>query len=301
MARSSMSDRVLASAERQWLYRGEVLHRRLRPAANAFRYGVFYIKFPLHRLRELANPVFSVDRFNLLSFHQTDHGGGGDLQQWVQALLQTEGIDDADGEIWLQCFPRVLGYVFNPVSFWFCHRADGSLRAVVAEVNNTFGERHCYLLDATADAATAPAAPATPAAAAAPAASARSAAIAASAPAIRNGQLLAARKVFHVSPFCAIEGGYRFRFFATSATGQGSPSRSVARIDYGDAGGDLIHTSISGTAHAFTARALLTACARHPLMTFGVVARIYWQALRLWLKRVPFYRKPAVPAEFVTR
>ncbi len=262
-----------AAPTQSWLYRGEVLHRRVRPAANAFRYGVFYLKFPLHRLGELSNAVFSVDRFNLLSFHQADHGDGGDLLVWVRALLKREGVDDADGEIVLQCFPRVLGFVFNPVSFWFCHRADGVLRAVVAEVNNTFGERHCYLLDAEPDAA----------------------------PVIHNGQLLTARKVFHVSPFCAIEGGYRFRFFDKSANAQGNPSRSVARIDYHDAGGDLIHTSISGTAHAFTARALLAACVRHPLMTFGVVARIHWQALRLWLKRVPFYRKPAMPAAFVTR
>ncbi len=272
---------------RPWLYRGEVLHRRLRPAANAFRYGVFFLKFPLHRLHELSNAVFSVDRFNLLSFHQADHGGGGgDLQAWVRALLQSEGIGDADGDIWLQCFPRVLGYVFNPVSFWFCHRADGSLRAVLAEVNNTFGERHCYLLDAAQDATPAPA------------------------PAIRNGQLLTARKVFHVSPFCAIKGGYRFRFLnantgtLATAPGRRAPgglARSVARIDYHDAGGDLIHTSIGGTAHAFNARSLLLACVQHPLMTFGVVARIHWQAVRLWVKRVPFFRKPALPAQFVTR
>ena len=266
-----------AMPPRPWLYRGEVLHRRLRPAANAFRYDVFFLKFPLHRLSELSNAVFSVDRFNLLSFHQADHGDGGDLQGWVRALLQSEGIGDADGDIWLQCFPRVLGYVFNPVSFWFCHRADGSLRAVVAEVNNTFGERHCYLLDAAQDA--------TPA------------------PAIGNGQLLAARKVFHVSPFCAIEGGYRFRFLNATTTrlAPGGRARSVARIDYHDTGGDLIHTSIGGTAHAFNARSLLLACVQHPLMTFGVVARIHWQALRLWIKRVPFVRKPALPAQFVTR
>ena len=273
--------------DRHWLYRGEVLHRRLRPAANAFRYGVFFLKFPLHRLNELPNAVFSVDRFNLLSFHQADHGDGGDLQGWVRTLLQSEGIVDADGDIWLQCFPRVLGYVFNPVSFWFCHRADGSLRAVVAEVNNTFGERHCYLLDAAQGATPAPPAAAAPA----------------RAPTIRNGQLLTARKVFHVSPFCAIEGGYRFRFLnaATAGLAPGGLARSVARIDYHDAGGDLIHTSIGGTAQAFNARSLLLACVQHPLMTFGVVARIHWQALRLWIKRVPFFRKPALPAQFVTR
>ena len=255
-----------------WLYRGTVLHRRVRPVANAFRYRVFFLKFPLHRAAELVNAVFSVDRFNLLSFHHADHGDGGDLQAWVRALLAREGISDADGEVWLQCFPRVLGYVFNPVSFWFCHRADGRLRAIVAEVRNTFGERHCYLLD-TADAAP-----------------------------LRYGQVLTARKVFHVSPFCAVEGGYRFRFMSTGAVPyQPGAARSVARIDYHDDCGDLIHTSISGTAYPFTTAALLLALARHPLMTFGVIARIHWQALRLWLKRVPFHPKPTPPSRFVTR
>ena len=272
-----------------WLYLGEVLHRRVKPVVNAFRYRVFFLKFPLHRVAELSNAVFAVDRFNLLSFHHADHGDGADLLTWARALLAREGVSDADGEIWLQCFPRVLGYVFNPVSFFFCHRADGRLRAIVAQVNNTFGERHCYLLEASAPAGVEPL--------------------------IRNGQLLTARKVFHVSPFCAIEGGYRFRFLETGASGletgasgleartpgAAAPRRNVARIDYHDAAGDLILTSISGAAQPFTAAALAGAFVRHPMMTFGVVVRIHWQALRLWLKRVPFHRKPAPPSQFVTR
>jgi hypothetical protein len=86
-----------------------------------------------------------------LRFHDADHGDGATPRKaalaWLETLLQAEGITDADGEIWLQCYPRVLGYSFKPVSFWYCHRTDGSLRAIVAEVNNTFGERHAYLLD----------------------------------------------------------------------------------------------------------------------------------------------------------
>ncbi len=256
---------------KRWLYLGEVLHRRIRPVANAFRYRVFFFRFPLHRVAELNNAVCSVDRFNLLSFHRADHGDGGDLQAWARALLAREGVSDADGEIWLQCFPRVLGYVFNPVSFWFCHRANGELRAIITAVNNTFGERHCYLLEAPAGAP------------------------------LRNGQLLTARKVFHVSPFCEIEGGYRFRFLDSRTGPADAPQRGVARIDYHDAAGPLLLTSISGTAQPFTAAALAWAFARHPLMTFGVVARIHWQALRLWIKRVPFHRKPDLPSQFVTR
>ena len=262
---------------KRWLYLGEVLHRRVKPVANAFRYRVFFLKFPLARVGELSGALFSVNRFNLLSFHFADNGDGGDPQRWIAGLLAREGVGDADGDVWLQAFPRVLGYVFNPVSFWYCHRADGALRAVVAEVNNTFGERHCYLLEARGEAG---------------------APVQAAAQCIKPGQVLTARKVFHVSPFCAIEGSYRFRFIEADAL---SESRTVARIDYADAVGDLLHTSVSGTARELTTANLLGAFFSRPMMTFGVVARIHWQALRLYLKRVPFYRKPVPPAKFVTR
>jgi len=255
----------------QWLYRGMVIHRRLRPAEHRFRYRVFYLRFPLSRIGELRNRLFSLNRFNLFSFHFADHGDGGDPQAWIRGLLAREGVSGADGEVVLQTFPRVLGYVFNPVSFWYCHAADGALRAIVAEVNNTFGERHCYLLEG-ADAGAG----------------------------IRAGELLRATKVFHVSPFCAVEGNYRFRFVASSGQ-PGTAQRSVARIDYADPAGDLLHTSVSGTAGPFSAATLLRVALSHPMMTLGVIARIHWQALRLWLKHVPFHHKPAPPAQIITR
>jgi len=258
-----------------WLYRGTVIHRRLRPVDHRFRYRVFYLRFPLSRIGELRNRLFSLNRFNLFSFHFADHGDGGDPHTWIRGLLAREGVSGADGEIVLQTFPRVLGYVFNPVSFWYCHAADGGLRAILAEVNNTFGERHCYLLEGADPRA-----------------------------GIRTGELLRATKVFHVSPFCAVEGSYRFRFVAGAGAGTGRPAdalRCVARIDYADQAGDLLHTSVSGAAGPFSAAALLRVCLSHPMMTLGVIARIHWQALRLWLKRVPFHHKPAPPAQTVTR
>ena len=179
---------------------------------------------------------------------------------WTHFLL-SEGIDGADGEVWLHCYPRVLGYTFKPVSFWYCHRQDGSLRAIVVEVNNTFGERHCYLLDRP-----------------------------------QYGVEQRATKVFHVSPFCAVEGGYRFRFMVTP-----DRSRTVARIDYDDSTGPLLETSVSGTLELLTAQMVRRALWAYPAMTLGVVARIHWQAVKLFFKKVRFFRKPLPPASFTTR
>ena len=240
---------------------GEVRHRRLRPAANAFAYPTTFLLLPMRALRALPQPALARNRFGLLAFHDRDHGDGrDDALAWLDELLAAEGLQ-ADGEIWLHTYPRVLGFVFKPVSFWYCHHGDGTLAAVVAEVNNTFGERHCYLLDG---------------------------------PGLGWGRELQARKVFHVSPFCRVQGRYRFRFMRTS-------DRVVARIDHDDDAGALLQTSVSGRLQALTPRSVRAAFFGMPLMSLGVIARIHWQALRLWLKRVPFVSKPAPPESFVSR
>ena len=233
------------------LFLGHVMHRRTRPAVNAFVYPVFYVQLPLNGLVAAQNRVFSLDRFNLLSLHAKDHGprDGSPLLPWIQQKLREHGLP-VDGEIVLQCFPRVLGYVFNPVSFWFCHDREGQLIAVLAEVSNTFGGRHSYLLHHAGRP-------------------------------LPDGVELRAGKEFHVSPFCEVEGGYRFRFHLQR-------NCPVVRIDYDDAEGELLLTSISGRPQAWSARALLGAFLRMPLLTAGVMLRIHWQALKLWLKGVPF-------------
>ena len=256
------------------LLTGEVMHVRLRPAKNAFRYGVFYLRLPLRAMASspmtTGSHFFSLQRWNLLSFYDCDHGDGKQTPlQWVSQLLQAEGINDADGEIWLQCFPRVLGYVFNPVSFWFCQRADGSLRAIVCEVCNTFGEKHIYLLENGGT--------------------------------IDNGEALEAKKIFHVSPFCGVEGRYRFRFLQRPQAVTQHGDRHIAKIDYDDQQGPLLLTSISGTETTITDRHIARVMLRYPFMTFGVVLRIHLQALRLWIKRVPFFSKPLPPTEEVSR
>lgn len=252
---------------------GQVRHRRLRPLVNEFEYGVYFMRLPLRALGQapFASRLFSRNRFNLLSFRDSDHGDGRQpLLSWIERLLRDEGITDADGEIWLQAFPRVLGYVFNPVSFWFCHRNDGALRAVLCEVRNTFGEKHCYLLDTGAP--------------------------------ISYGVELQAKKIFHVSPFCQVEGSYRFRFMlAPRLDGEAQVESSLARIDYDDAAGPLLLTSISGRSSPVSDGSVLKAFFTYPLMTLGVVVKIHWQALRLWLRRVSFFSKPSPPDHKVTR
>lgn len=246
---------------------GHVWHHRLRPVAHRFRYRTLFLLLPMRALREQPSPALRRNRFGLLSFHDRDHGDGrDDALAWFDALLAAEGLHDAQGEVWLHTFPRVLGHVFNPVSFWYAHRADGSLAAVVAEVNNTFGERHCYLL---------------------------------AGPAMRWGAPLSAAKVFHVSPFCAVAGDYRFRFRLDGAPA--APTHTAVRIDHHDALGALLRTGINGTLAPLTARSARQAFLRAPLHGPMVVARIHWQALRLALKRVPFHRQPPPPDRFVTR
>jgi DUF1365 family protein len=235
----------------------------LRPAANVFSYPTFFLMLPLRSMAGQGSGALARNRAGWLSFHDSDHGkGGADCLAWIDELLAGEGLS-APGEVWLHTYPRMLGYTFKPVSFWYCHDEAGRLRAIVVEVNNTFGERHCYLLDAP-----------------------------------RYGQTLQARKVFHVSPFCRVEGQYRFRFMRTRRDGR---ARTVARIDYDDEQGPLLKTSVAGTLEVLNAASVRRAVWSYPAMTLGVMARIHWQALKLWLKRVPFIHKPEPPQRFLTR
>ncbi|HEX6735439.1 MAG TPA: DUF1365 domain-containing protein [Azonexus sp.] len=230
---------------------GHVMHRRLRPAVNAFVYPVFYVQLPVRDLALAECALFSIDRRNLLSFHCQDHGprDGSPLLPWIEKLLAEHGLP-GDGQIVLQTFPRVLGFVFNPVSFWYCHDGSGQLIAILAEVNNTFGGTHAYLLHRRGEP-------------------------------LPDGEPMRADKQFHVSPFNEIEGSYRFRF-------QLERSVQRCRIDYADAEGELLLTAISGKPQPWSAAALLKAFLRMPFLTLGVIARIHWQALKLWRKGVPF-------------
>jgi DUF1365 family protein len=258
----------LPDAQHAWIGFGRVRHMRLRPAAHGFSYRNWFILLPMRSLAACANQGIGINRRAAVSFFDQDHGDGrspaaGGATAWLDEMLAAQGIHDARGALWLHTYPRVLGYTFKPVSFWYCHRVDGSLRAIVAEVNNTFGQRHCYLLDRPV-----------------------------------LGVESVASKVFHVSPFCSLAGQYRFRFMHTQ---RHDPPRTVARIDYDDDRGPLLQTSVSGQLELITPAALRKALWRYPAMTWMVMARIHWQALKLWCKRVGLHRPPPLPPSFVSR
>ena len=241
---------------------GRVMHRRHHPVENRFVYPVFCLLLNADELDALDGWLFGVNRRRPLAFHFADYGNGGDPRVWVREQLLESGIEDCSGSIWVQTFPRVFGYVFNPVSFWYCERKDGSIGAILAEVNNTFGERHLYVL--TPDTITG------------------------------RFRDIQADKQLYVSPFYPVSGGYRFHF----NTDLDAPR---VRIDYFDAGRLQLNTAIWGKSRQLTSRTLLSALIRQPLLTLGVMARIHWQALRLWLKGVSVHSNPTSSSEEISR
>lgn len=243
-----------------------VMHARLRPKKNAFRYRVPYLAVPESAfVGGKVGGLLSVDGTNLFSVRTKDYGNGERIgAAFVREALAQPQIREADGKLTLVTMPRVLGVGFNPVSFWLCEDKAGALRAVLAEVNNTFGERHFYLC---AHADRRPIAP---------------------------QDAIAAEKVFHVSPFMKVEGHYRFTF-AWSERNFG------VRIDLHDAEGLILTTSVAGERQPVTSARLAYAFVANPLLMFKVLGLIHYQAIVLWFKGIAHYRKPPPPAEVLTR
>lgn len=244
------------------LYSGQVMHHRLRPREHTLRYRVFWMLLDLDELDQMSRSLrfFSRNRFNLMGFHDADHGDGSETPLRVQAtrLLERRGVDIGSGAIRLLTMPRVLGYVFNPISLYYCHRPDGALAAMIYEVTSTFRERRAYVL---------PVAPEDG----------------------RVGRIdQATGKGLYVSPFMDMDMRYAFK-------GSVPDDRLDLAIDGLDSQGLLIATAMRGRRRALGDRALLAAMAAMPLLTIKVVAAIHWEALKLWLKGVPLTRKP--PAE----
>ena len=247
------------------LYRGVVTHQRLRPRRHRLSYRLFQILFDLDELGALAGrlSVFSHNRFNLFSFYDADHGDGQGtgLRRYVVGTLESFGVDDRIGRISLLCMPRILGFVFNPLSIFFCYRPDGRLTAMLYEVRNTFGERHSYLIPVESDAAV-----------------------------IRQS----CQKAFYVSPFMDMDLRYDF---VVSTPGE----TLNTTINVTNAEGQVMLTAgFAGRRAALTNAALLRLLAAFPLMTLGVVAAIHWEAVLLVFKGLRLRARPPAPTLTVT-
>ncbi len=244
------------------LYIGEVMHARLKPVGHRFVYRVFSLLIDLDRLADAgrASPLFSIGRFNLASFHERDHGPrtGGSLRQHVDELLAPLGLDLTGGRVLLLCYPRVLGYVFNPLAVYYAYAADGLLKAAVYEVRNTFGDLHAYVC---------PVEPGT----------------------LTEADLRQERdKIFYVSPFLEMPLRYHFRLLPPG-------DKVTVRILETDAEGPILSATFAGRRKDLSTRTLAMACLALPFMTVKVAAGIHWEALKLWRKRVKFHARTEPP------
>jgi DUF1365 family protein len=244
------TDEAIAAAS---LYVGKVMHARLKPIGHRFSYRVISLLIDLDELdaADRQSPLFAVNRAALYSFHEVDHGDcdGSPLRAYVQRRAAERGIDLTGGRVLLLCYPRLLGYTFNPLSAYFCYRTDGELALIIYEVRNTFGEIHPYVLPVTPDQI--------------------------SDAGVRQSQ----EKLLYVSPFIEMTARYHFRVLP--------PRRRVQiRILETDNNGPLLAATFSGERRALSTAGLLRSFFAFPLVTLKIVAAIHSEALRLWVKGV---------------
>jgi uncharacterized protein len=246
------------------LYRGSVMHRRLRPTVHRFRYRAFWMLLDLDEVPALGSRLwlFSWNRFNLFALHDTDHGDGSATPLRVQAEshLTRAGIDIDGGAIRLFCMARTLGYSFNPISIYFCYRPCGQLAAIIYQVHNTFGERHAYV---------APVEPGT-------------------------GNIHHdCRKAFHVSPFMDMDMAYRFRLNEPD-------ERFALAIGASERGRTVLSASLTASRECLSDGALLRSFLAIPVVTAKVIVAIHWEALRLWLKGMRLRDRPQPSTHGIT-
>jgi DUF1365 family protein len=245
------------------LYRGTVVHARVRPRAHALRYRVFAILFDCDRLQALDRRLrlFSYNRFNLFSLHDSDHGDGTPLPEYLRRVASDAGQAAEISRFVMLCYPRILGYVFNPLTVYFGLDADDRIRTVIYEVNNTFGERKTYVLPAEADA---------------------------------NGLIAqSCRKRFYVSPFNSVDGNYSFRITPLD-------DDLTVGVALRDADGPLLRAHFRGRRSQLSDGTLLRALAGTGWMTVKVMAGIHYEAAKLWFKGLRLVRRPPAPENPIT-
>jgi len=249
---------------RSSLYVGSVMHRRLQPCMHRFRYRAFWLLLDLDELDEISSNLrwLSHNRSNIFSFYDADHGDGTEtsLHVQVERQLSDAGVDLAGGRIHLLCMPRTLGYCFNPISVFFCYRADGALAALVYQVHNTFGERHSYVIPVVDQSAA------------------------------RHQRC---QKLFYVSPFLDMDMRYDFRI-------TGPDERLAVGISASSSARPVLNAVLTGRRRELTDRNLMVVFLKIPAITIKVIAAIHCEAFRLWAKGVRLHRRPSPPAYAVT-
>ncbi len=237
----------------------DIGHTRLRPTRNSFLYKLFYLCGTTKEFEENAKKVrfFSYNKFNLLSFFDRDHGlkNNENPEIWARKILQDFAFKTEIENVVLITLPRILGFVFNPVSFWFCLDKSQKLRGVISEVNNTFGESHSYISCKNDESE------------------------------ITQNDILTTKKIFHVSPFLKIEGHYKFRFFYEE-------KRIGIWIDYYDNDGLMLTTSMVGKIKEFNNKNIIFCLFLYPFLAFKVLFLIHYQAIKLLLKKIKYIKKP---------
>ena len=238
-----------------YIYNGKVVHKRFKPKEHFFKYRVFSLLIDLSELKKIDKEIsfFSLNKFNLISFFEKDHGNrdNSDLVEWVRQNLKQNKIDTNDIKIKLLCYPRILGYVFNPLSVFFIYNKNSDLISILYEVKNTFGEQHTYVFKVDNNTNF-----------------------------IQNN----CKKKFFVSPFMDLKSSYNFKVTHPDH------NLSII-IDQRDENGKLLFASQDGIRSKLTSKNLIFSYIKHPLMTIKIISAIHFEALRLWLKGIKLVKK----------
>ena len=237
------------------IYNGNVIHKRFKPKEHFFKYSVFSLFIDLAELNEIEKKInfFSYNKFNLISFFDIDHGprDGSSIEDWVKQNLEGIGISNKQVKIRLLCYPRIFGYVFNPLSIFFVYDENDYLISILYEVKNTFGEQHTYVFKT------------------------------------EKGRRLienSCNKKFHVSPFIEMECKYYFKILIPE-------KKLSVIINQSDDTGKLLYASQDGIKKKLNSKNLILSYITHPLMTFKIIGAIHYEALKLWLKGIKFVKK----------
>ena len=237
------------------IYNGNVIHKRFKPKEHFFKYSVFSLFIDLAELNEIEKKInfFSYNKFNLISFFDIDHGprDGSSIEDWVKQNLEGIGISNKQVKIRLLCYPRIFGYVFNPLSIFFVYDENDYLISILYEVKNTFGEQHTYVFKTEKG---------------------------------RNLIENSCNKQFHVSPFIEMECKYYFKILIPE-------NKLSVIINQSDDTGKLLYASQDGIKKKLNSKNLILSYITHPLMTFKIIGAIHYEALKLWLKGIKFVKK----------